>query len=354
MATEDELVALESCGNTGCEHHIRAEIRSRIQTQEDKDRFAQRYINPKINPLQIVTAGARHGHRTGEHCCSHGHAHSVHQCTTEHSVCAPDEDDSDAAEDEILEQLRAARLNALIHASKEDGSHATPGGSSTPGGEMSCVRVPLSALRQTLSSGPRPVICAVVRSLDTGVAGEVEQALCSAYKRYPAFKYCICAFGETSLGYNGEFGWDLAFLTELPDIVCFLNGSYFGHHGQLSRQGLDAIPSSISAWMEKINLKIDRFLIPNEYCGRRQCSATTAHSHSDDEFHSNGLTEHRVTTTRHRSNTRNALANSSDSDSDDDVTISRKAPTTRNSTVLPRHRGIATSVLANHDFSDSD
>eukprot|EP00040_Diaphanoeca_grandis_P023855 m.130304 g.130304 ORF g.130304 m.130304 type:complete len:401 (-) comp29471_c0_seq1:62-1264(-) len=255
-------------GHTGCEHHIDEEIKSARLTRHDKRRFTDKYIAPLVTRrvFKLDTTGASH---TTWSCSIPGHDTG---CDCAHDEPLSDDDDGDSdnegrderrdgddrdaidrdEEAEILAKMRAQRLARLQVQQQDDKMLSNEW-------IQKCRLIKWSELRPTLFARGPPVICAMIDARDVGRA--ISAALGHSAARYASFTFISCVVPEDKLALSDEFGWALTYLSKLPDLVCYDNGVYVGHHGSLeltAGNSLRALFSETQKWVETIMGKVKR------------------------------------------------------------------------------------------------
>jgi hypothetical protein len=155
-----------------------------------------------------------------------------------------------------------------------------------------------------------------------------------------------CADAQVTAGPSAEMGWDLAFVTTLPEVLCFHDGVYVGHHGKLaaasSGSGASTVATEVDRWVRKTEVALQSRLPRNGHCGHRHCAIEADHTHSDDEF---TATTTSPSGARTLPGVRSSGGGRDGSDSDDD-----------NDSRRPRRavRSTITRARAIQDDSDSD
>lgn len=68
---------------------------------------------------------------------------------------------------------------------------------------------------------------------------------------------------KEKIGLNKEFAWGLVYVTALPELVCYHNGSYLTHHSKLAKVG-DAVRvgDAVKDWFAATKKKLRRYVVP--------------------------------------------------------------------------------------------
>lgn len=132
-----------------------------------------------------------------------------------------------------------------------------------------------------------------------------------------------CSTAQVSGGPTAEMGWDLVFVSSLPEVICFCDGAYVGHHGKLAASGGtggggSTLATEVDRWVRKMEVKVQARLPRNRHCGHRHCRVETDHTHSDDEHTTPARPRPAATTSTSRGANGGGGGDGSESDSDED------------------------------------
>ena len=155
------------------------------------------------------------------------------------------------------------------------------------------LQVNLENLKRELHVKETIVVCALL-SDDEGCTGSqyARHALDAIERRNYHIKCMACVMPRDKLGLSAELGWSMVYVSTLPEIICYYDGTYVTHHGGLHKTAdQDSVLEAVDRWFGKAKQRLQAYAPRNKFCNRPWCGQDETHQHhdSDDEEETLGM-----------------------------------------------------------------